>query len=253
MDMDLYSGLICPSTEPVRRISFYGAKGNIKPKTLNIWQYDESVVGGMNETALEEYLLPPQGSNVEWKEKANPSAHWTVPYVAGHKYYIRWSFGLDFDSYHLQIIDWLWEDEDSIEFTMPFYETRAAIYFDSDTGRKANMSLAETPEPDQVMGMNNVYNATDIREAEFAVNARDGSGNMKVHGYRCVVNCKPYIPPVDDKDLEKETHLWSDPQTWKNNNKEVPAAGQDVIIESGWNVIYDMGMSPVYNSVTING
>lgn len=40
---------------------------------------------------------------------------------------------------------------------MPFYETRAAMYFNAN-GRKANMTYVNTPYDEMVMGMNAVYN-----------------------------------------------------------------------------------------------
>ena len=76
---------------------------------------------------------------------------------------------------------------------------------------------------------------------------------MNIVGHRCIVNCAPYIPPVNDVPTEKETHLWSDPRTWKNLDNRVPLPDEDVIVESGWNIIYDIGRSPLYKSVTING
>lgn len=207
----------------------------------------------MTDEELTQYLVMANATHLAYMEKERPMFHWTVPYVAGHKYYIRWGYGMDFDSVNVEIIPWLWNDEDSVHFTMPHYETRAAIYFTPDMGRKNNMTLANTDEPDQTMGMNNVYNQTEIREAEFVVNARDGSGSMNIAGHRCIVNCAPYIPPVNDVPIEKETHLWSDPRTWKNLDNRVPLPDEDVIVESGWNIIYDIGRSPLYKSVTING
>ena len=179
--------------------------------------------------------------------------HWTVPFVTGHRYYIRWAHGLDFDSVNVQIIPWLWDKDDgNVEFVMPFYETRAAMNFNAN-GRKANMTYVNTPYDEMVMGMNAVYNQTDIREAHFVVNGDSGAGDMSIQGLRCIVNCQPVLPPVIDVPVEIETHLWSDPKTWKNLDNRIPLPGEAVRVESGWNIIYDIGISPLYQSVEING
>lgn len=57
VDRELYDGIICPSPANVRRIVFHGPQGNIKTKTLFIWNYDDVVVGAMNSTELENYLV----------------------------------------------------------------------------------------------------------------------------------------------------------------------------------------------------
>lgn len=123
-----YDGIICDSTVSVRRLAFAGAKGNIHPlKDLYVWQYDDSLTGettvkprnlrnlqavgasrNLQTFDKENYLLKENGSIVSQMQKANPAWHWTVPYVTGHKYYIRWLHGLDFEQVQLQIIPWLW-------------------------------------------------------------------------------------------------------------------------------------------------
>lgn len=115
------------------------------------------------------------------------------------------------------------------------------------------MTLVNTPAEELVMGMNAVYNDTATREMQFVVNARDGSNSLAITGHRCIYNCVIYVAPVYDKPLEKETNLWSDPKTWKNLPNRIPLEGEDVVIESGRNVIYDIGRSPLFKSLEING
>jgi len=45
--------------------------------------------------------------------------------------------------------------------------------------------------------------------------------------------------------------LWSDPKSWTSG--KVPIEGEDVHVESGWNMIYDVEESPVFKLVRING
>ena len=90
VDMDLYSGIICPSPAAVERIVFYGPSENIKGKTMYIWLYDDEIIDPMTEEELEQYLVKANASELIFREKESPMFHWTVPYVTGHKYYTRW-------------------------------------------------------------------------------------------------------------------------------------------------------------------
>ena len=103
LDEEMYSGLICSSSVAVRRLVFTGADKNINRKTMYIWQYDDSITGGSRilrnlDTAFdkETYLTYETASELKWVERGRPKYHWTIPYVTGHKYYIRWLHGIDF-------------------------------------------------------------------------------------------------------------------------------------------------------------
>lgn len=96
-----------------------------------------------------------------------------------------------------------------------------------------------------------VYNDPDTREALFAVNARDGSNAMTITGHRCVDECD--LEPVPDEDEDEPTGLWSDPATWGNREYRVPEEGEEVVIDDNMSVIYDIGTSPVFKSIEING
>jgi hypothetical protein len=45
--------------------------------------------------------------------------------------------------------------------------------------------------------------------------------------------------------------LWSNPTSWKSG--KVPLEGEDVVVEPGFNVVYDLAESPIYRYVQING
>ena len=45
--------------------------------------------------------------------------------------------------------------------------------------------------------------------------------------------------------------LWSDPLSWERG--QLPKEGEDVIIKSGKNFLFDLEESPMYNMVQING
>jgi hypothetical protein len=51
--------------------------------------------------------------------------------------------------------------------------------------------------------------------------------------------------------ISSNVTYWSDKATWKNGS--LPRAGEDVIIEPGQNIVFDLEESPIFNYVQING
>lgn len=68
-------------------------------------------------------------------------------------------------------------------------------------------------------------------------------------GYRCIGPC---LEDIDESALEEEYRYWSNPDSWGPNGT-VPVEGDDVVIKSGWNMIYDLEESPIVNKLEING
>jgi hypothetical protein len=99
--------------------------------------------------------------------------------------------------------------------------------------------------------MNIVYNDTETREMMFAVNGRDNSGAMTITGHRCVNGCD--IEEVEENPDREIIYYWSDIATWPNLPDRIPIEGDEVHIEDGWEVVYDIGDSPIFMSVEING
>jgi hypothetical protein len=46
---------------------------------------------------------------------------------------------------------------------------------------------------------------------------------------------------------------WSDEETWINTLGHIPMEGDVVEIMEGWDVLYDVGISPVFKSLEVNG
>mmetsp|Transcript_21730 Transcript_21730/g.16040 ORF Transcript_21730/g.16040 Transcript_21730/m.16040 type:complete len:471 (+) Transcript_21730:751-2163(+) len=70
---------------------------------------------------------------------------------------------------------------------------------------------------------------------------------MTMVGVRCLGDC---LPSIDDVVVEDEYRLWSNPESWTSG--ALPLEGEDVVIESGWNMLLDID-PPVLNIVEING
>jgi hypothetical protein len=55
------------------------------------------------------------------------------------------------------------------------------------------------------------------------------------------------------EEIEDDIRYWSNPDSWTNGT--VPIAGEDVHVESGWNMVYDLNdtEAPIYNNMEVNG
>ena len=142
----------------------------------------------------------------------------------------------------------------SMVFTLKHTDRRVAIFADANVGgRRRNGTYTETAPENWVMGDNVHYNDTARREITFVANRRNGASRINFSGHRCLINCAPQMRVILNTPLDPETHLWSDPTTWKNLPNRIPIEGDDIHIEPGWNVIYDIGISPILKSLEING
>jgi hypothetical protein len=98
VDLAVYDGIVCPYPYQFERIVFTEADGDIEYEDLYTWQYDNTQVMDMTDEEKEQYLVKENASTVDWIRKARPFKHWTAPYLTHHRYYMRWLWGLDFES-----------------------------------------------------------------------------------------------------------------------------------------------------------
>lgn len=83
----------------------------------------------------------------------------------------------------------------------------------------------------------------------YIVNAQNLTRrSLKLRGYRCIGPCLPAVTAVV---ISSNITYWSNLTTWKNGS--LPKAGEDVVIEPGQNIVYDLEESPIFNYVQING
>jgi hypothetical protein len=81
------------------------------------------------------------------------------------------------------------------------------------------------------------------------VNGKNYTRNpVTMLGVRCVDAC---MAAINTTVIENTTRYWSNATSWTSG--AVPVAGEDVEVESGWNMIYDVAVSPIVNILTING
>lgn len=233
--------------------------GSLNQRNLFVAPYDDSVVGSFDQTQMEAYEGNSNNfSVVDWRDPANPSKHWCVPFVTGKKYYLRWEQGLDFEKLKFEIISWLWDEDDlDIEFELPFYDVREAVYVDDNKGtRYENNTIPDginTPGITE-MGDNLIRNDTETRRINFRINGDDPEINrLTLTGIRCIGGCPMDVP--DDADFDGRIRYWSVLADWDNTRPTLPQDGDDVEIPSSWKMMYDIPISetPVLKSLQING
>ena len=159
--------------------------------------------------------------------------HWTVPYVTGKKYYLRWAGGLDFEKMKIEIIPWLWDDDDGdVWFEMPHYDVREAVHVDTNLGDRIENSTLVYNWDNWSFGDNVIYNDTDTRRINVMVNGLNKDLNrITMTGVRCLAGCP--IDNVDDLPLEDRIRYWSVLADW-DTRTELPVDGEEIVIPSNW-------------------
>lgn len=149
-----------------------------------------------------------------------------------------------------------WKDTDKdVYFVYNFTDVRAKVDIITLSDNKiiANETLTNNSKlgiPWQ-SGDNIVYNDTATREIHVVYNGRNSSrSKIMMKGYRCNGPCLTAITEVA---VETNVRKWSDPKSWTSG--KVPLAGEDAVVEAGWNMIYDIdnANAPIYRMIQING
>ena len=143
---------------------------------------------------------------------------------------------------------WKTTDKD-VYFIHNFTDVRAKIDFLTGGDNIQNETILNTNNAPKQTGVNIVYNDTATREVHFLINGKNASRrSINLVCYRCIGSC---IPTVKKVAIENNIRVWSRPESWTSNR--VPVEGEDVVVEPGWNMIYDLEESPIYRYVQING
>ena len=67
-------------------------------------------------------------------------------------------------------------------------------------------------------------------------------------GERCAGSC---FGDIADMNTENGTRYWSNTTSWPKG--VLPVEGEDVVIDSTWNMILDLPITPVLGSLEVNG
>lgn len=130
-----------------------------------------------------------------------------------------------------------------------FTDVRAKFDFLTGNDNIKNLTLLSTNSTVRQTGANVVYNDTSVRQVHFILNGKNATRNpMVIVGNKCDGPC---IGAVSTVAIDANQKLWSQATSWKSG--KVPLAGENVEVEPGQNLIYDLEESPIYNYVQING
>jgi len=143
-----------------------------------------------------------------------------------------------------------WKENDKpIHFVHNFTDVRENIEVVAGGDIIENNTLPSKGKGNRRAGDNVVYNQSDVRQMELWVDGKNKSRrSIKLVGYRC----KKWCPGgVEEKPLETTVRRWSNPEAWPTGR--VPAEGDEVLVESGWNMLYDIEESPIFGKIEING
>jgi len=269
---DVYDGIICDGSVTIRRLVMYRfSPGSLENRDLYILPYDDSILAGKTTEEIMEYEAngdPDNGlilTQVPFRKKTNPFNHWAVPIVTGHKYLMRWEFGLDFETMRFEIENYLWENDPDIELELPFFDQREAITVDTSDGERianntiainarfgANLIRNDTElleEPELGKRMNLIINS-DLPDRKF----------VDLTGWRCVGtdwNGECDNGDVEQTEVEDTERRWSNVAAWEGQfGDRIPTDDDDVVIQPSWNMIYDLpvdGPIPKLKSLQING
>ena len=132
---------------------------------------------------------------------------------------------------------------------MNFTDARARVNVTAGGKQVDNCSMLFLPQSSWSSGDYALYNDTSIRELHVVFNGKDLTRTkLVITGERCVGPC---IKAINTTPIENTTRRWSDPKSWTSG--KIPVAGDNVTIESGWNMLYDVAVSPIINYLEING
>jgi hypothetical protein len=166
--------------------------------------------------------------------------------------------GVDWDRMSLDISERYLENDDSLYLVHNFTDIRAEMDVKFNGGKNiANDSIAEAPQ-DYKTGQHILYEDTSIREFHFIVNGAyteagkmEKTRKMTAVAHRCKGGkCPEFMPVISP--IEKTPRFWSKVEAW-SKTKVIPIAGENLIIESGWNMHLDLKETPIFDKIEING
>ena len=133
---------------------------------------------------------------------------------------------------------------------MNFTDQRMQVNVTANGVLIPNNSLNVLPQSSWGTGDNVIYNDTETREIHVVFNGKDSSRkNVWMDAARCIGEC---LTQINNTPIENTTRRWSDPSSWTTTGK-VPVFNDNITVESGWNMIYDLKDSPILNYLEING
>jgi len=250
---DEYDGVICDNTVQIRRLAFHSAKkaGEFTGMALRAILWDDSVITAMDNATLDAYKLNMSNyGNFDFKEKSDPMNGWAVPFVTGHKYKVHWGTGIPMEEMKISISE-NWELTDKpVEFVFNHTQERAAINVTYEGTLIANESI---PTDKALYSSGQNKHRYSDKELDLVVMGTNHTANNIYK--ETLIKLEAIMPVVTEvvviNDDEADYRMWSNASNWPNG--QLPQAGDNVEIPSGWKMILDIEETPVFTMLSING
>lgn len=203
--------------------------------------------------------------NIDFRPKANPLKNLVFPIATGYEYHVHLSNGQDFNLLNGQYSQKELLDSEDRAIILHFNHTeRAEAFWYNYTDSTTNKMVTVTPQTSQIS-----LTDTSVKIGDFYMNNVTRHMMMKFDGLNSdrniftlervecisVGGCNNKNMP-EDTTIETEYRYWSKPASWATTSTAtgvLPKEGEDVIIQSTWNMVLDLTDTPVFRSIEING
>lgn len=157
-----------------------------------------------------------------------------------------------------------WDVKDHpVYFVHNFTDIRAKYDIDFNGIVMENDTIPMFPK-EYLNGQNVLFEDQEIRELHWIVSGnqpkegeiKEVGRNLKFVAHRCIGEACNIVPEAAECDGPEKKRMWSNPKDWDQTQEfdVAPAGeGEDITVTSGWNMVFDLAESPIYNKVVING
>jgi len=197
-------------------------------------------------------------ASIDYRKKANPVENWVFPVITNYEYKAHFKQGADFTKLSGQYSynELLNGETQGVILHMNHTERAEAFYFDytdSSTNKNTRMETKSTKLElaDTMMGDIYMNNITRHIAIKFDGQSSDKT-KFTLERDECITigGCNNKKLP-EEGEIESTPRYWSNPKSWSLGR--LPIEGEDVIIESTWNMVLDVNDPPVLRSLEING
>ena len=202
---------------------------------------------------------------IKFRGKANPKKNLVFPVILGYEYKVHTAQGADFESMtgSYSYNELLNGETEGVVLHFNHTERTEAfrfVYTNSTTSTTTTLSSkpSQVGLADSTMMMGDFYmnNVTRHMMMKFDGKAPDRT-TFTLKRLECISEggCNRKDLPVDGE-IETTPRYWSKAASWTDVDGEtgkIPVQGDDVIIQSTWNMILDVKNPPVFKSIEING
>jgi len=194
-----------------------------------------------------------------FKVGEHPDNNWVIPIITNYQYKISFNQGQDFNTFYTQ-------------YSFPELlggETKGLILHINNTERAEAIEYiynnSATNSEETVVPQNTYLSlGSDSKMGDVYFNNVTRHIQIKMDGQvtdkesfflrrdECISwgDCNGE-DSEDEEPVETDTRNWSDTSSWPSGS--LPQEGDEIEIESSWNMVYDLEDSPIYKTIKING